>query len=189
MSNFEEDKFQSAMDSSMSNIDRSTPEAFSKSLEQALMLAGQSVSSDDYEDDIQQDDTNTILKASELAHLHIPGVTVRLKVKTVKRVVPKESVIDTEETWDFAAVTDQFLQVYDDATSSFTSIITEALAYRQSLVNVVEKFASQKEFEDLRYDYTSIEKLLDLHVMKRLCKLLKISKKDALKLLRDKVRK
>lgn len=174
-------------------IDRSSPDAFAKSLEEALLNAGVPIQHETLEDFTEKQDIPNVVRPKDL-HKYVDRklFPVRMKVIKKNKIVKNDNILDfdNDDSLDIEKATQKFIDIHDVAVGQLSEILSETLAYQQALRHVVERFRSEDAFSDLRHDEYSMGKLLKLKVVTKLCEILKIDKDDALAILfKDEVRK
>ena len=174
-------------------IDRSSPDAFAKSLEEALLNAGVPIQHETLEDFTEKQDIPNVVRPKDL-HKYVDRKLFHVRMKVIKKnkIVKNDNILDfdNDDSLDIEKATQKFIDIHDVAVGQLSEILSETLAYQQALRHVVERFRSEDAFSDLRHDEYSMGKLLKLKVVTKLCEILKIDKDDALAILfKDEIRK
>lgn len=174
------------------NIDKSSPETFAKTLESALLGFGIEVGEDPnvlFERSIIKP---KVVDPKNIAR-YLPKSIFRVRIKVVEKKVPvpKSADIynyDDDDLIDFDKVTADFSDKQTEAVQTLTTIITETLAYRQGLKNVVAHFAEKPAFSDLSVNMSTIDHLMNIRVAEQICEFLQLDKVEVVKMLFGNVR-
>jgi hypothetical protein len=174
-----------AFERSLKNVavDRSSADAFAKSIEDALLGVGLDLPDDPTQELYDAPPVITVVAPKDLHKIINRRLfPTRMKVITRRRLVKlPTAVLDFEDdVIDFDKVTDEFIEIHDKAAKELTHILTETLAYKQALRHVVERFQSQEAFADLGHNSAMLTQMLNLRVVTQLAEALKLNKDDAI---------